>query len=108
MRTDHTVRRDEVQQARRDLGWIERAEAETRHRTHLGEHFHQVGQLDLRLEVLTITAEMDPGENDLFESSSGQTGELADDFPRLHAAALPSRKGNDAKRAEQVATFLYF
>src|ERR1700689_284230 len=87
---------------------IERANPDPLDRTSLGDHFEQAGQFHLRLEVLAITAEMHPGQNDFLEAARMQIVERRYHAARLDAPRSSARKRHDAEGTELIASFLEF
>ena len=66
----------------------------------------EIRQLDLRLEVGPIAAEMHAGEHHFLKAALRQHLQLLEHLPRRHAAAAAARERHDAEAAEEVAPLL--
>src|SRR6202046_2840620 len=79
---------------------IERAYAHAIQRASLGDHLEQLGEVDLRLEVLAVATEMHPGQHDFLEAALMQIVERRHHSARLDAPRGAARKRHDAECAE--------
>src|ERR1700691_1202285 len=87
---------------------IERAYSHALERASLGNHLEQVGQLDRRLEILAVTAQMHPGQNDFLEAARMKIVERRNHAARIDAARTAARKRHDTEGAELIASLLQF
>ena len=108
MRTDRIRTRHQVEQPVGDFARVEGTETNARHQTALGDLLDQCGQIDFRLKILAVAAEMDAGEDDLLVTGFGELAHLGQHFPGHHAAAQSARRRDDAVGAAVVAALLDF
>src|ERR1700720_1500055 len=87
---------------------IERAYPYPLERASLGDHLEQIGQLDRRVQVLAVAAQMHSGKNDFLEAARMKIVECRHHAARIDAARGASRKRHDTKSAELIAPFLQF
>src|SRR5277367_949288 len=108
MRAEFLAARNYFHDPIAQLLWIERADAHAIQRASLGDHLEQLGQVDLRVEVLAIATEMNPGQHDFLESALMKIVERSHHAARLDAPRGAARKRYDAECAELIAALLQF
>src|SRR6266849_8109741 len=72
MRTELVALRNHIDNAVAQLLGIERTDSHAFYRASLRDHFEQVGEFDLQVEVLAISTEMNAGENYFLETARVQ------------------------------------
>src|SRR5208282_5375412 len=100
MRAEFFAARNYFHDAIAQLFRIKRAYAHAIQRASLGDHLEQLGQVDLRFEVLAVATEMDPGKHDFLEAALVKIVERRHDAARLDTPRGAARKRYDAECAE--------
>src|SRR5579862_2366022 len=106
MRAEFFAARDYLDDLVAQLFRIERAYSHPLDWTSLGDHFEQASQLDGRIEILPVTAEMHSSKYDFLEASRMKVVERRHHATRVDAARSASRERHDTKSAELIAAFL--
>src|SRR5579862_3396264 len=106
MRAEFFAARDYLDDPVAQLFGIERAYPHPLDWASLGDHFEQASQLDGRIEILAVTAQMHSSKDDFLEASCVKIVERRHHATRLNAPRSASRKRHDTKCAELIAAFL--
>jgi len=107
MRAEGHRARHQPQQGLAQLVRIERGKAETRHEILLDECADEPREVDRRLEIPTVAAEVHARQHDLLEAPGGERLHLGQHLARREAPARPARHRDDAEGAEEVAALLH-
>ena len=86
---------------------VDRRQPEPRHERLLGDRGHEPGEVDGRVEVVSVATEVHAGEDDLLEALRGERRHFGQHHARRQAPAGPARHRHDAERAEEVAALLH-
>src|SRR6266851_5278879 len=108
MRAKLFAARNYLHDAIAQLLGIERAYPHTLNRASLSDHLQQIRQINSRLQVFAITAEMHPRKNNFLEPARVQLVERDHHSARLDTSRGSARKRHDAECAKLVASFLQF
>src|SRR5271166_1691975 len=87
---------------------IERADTHAIQWAPLSDHLEQLGEVDLRLEVLAVATEMNPSQHDFLEAALVKIVKRRHHAARLDAPRGAARKRYDAECAELIAALLQF
>src|SRR5260370_28551303 len=85
---------------------VERAYPHPVERASLRDHFEQVCELDRRIEVLAVAAQMYASEHDFLEAARMKIVERRHHAARLDAARGAARERHDTECTELIASFL--
>src|SRR5580692_5431410 len=108
MRAEFRAARDCVDDPVAQLFGVERAYPHPLDWASLGDHLEQVCQLDRRVEIFAVTAQMHARKNDFLEAARMKIVERRHHATRLDAPRAAPRKRHDTKSAELIAPFLQF
>src|SRR5215470_8590894 len=106
MRTEFPAARNYRDDAIAQLLGIERADPHAFERASLGNHLEQLGQLNRRLEVFAVAAQMHAGQDDLADAASMKIVQRRHHASRVDAAGTAAQERHDTEGAELIAPFL--